>query len=172
MGIMDIAVRHAEESDLDALAAYEVTIAEISFGDDAVADPAVHRKKLAKALDRDRAGMLVATAGRNGAAGDGGTYGGTSGDAVVGWLWLAVNTNFLTGQRYANFRSLAVSEGPGSDRVGEVLLERALEYARSEQLTEIVGKVHVGNDAMRVLYRKYGFAPTALTMKRRLDTDS
>ncbi|MGA8117838.1 MAG: GNAT family N-acetyltransferase [Actinocatenispora sp.] len=166
---MDIAVRHAEESDLDALAAYEVTIAEISFGDDAVADPAIHRKKLAKALDRDREGMLVATAAPADADG-GGTDG--SGESVVGWLWLAVNTNFLTGQRYANFRSLAVSEGPGSDRVGELLLDRALAYARAEQLTEIVGKVHVGNESMRVLYRKYGFSPAALTMKRRLTVDS
>jgi L-amino acid N-acyltransferase YncA len=144
-------VRTAEERDLRELAAFEVTIAEVSFGEDAVDDPDVHLRKLTKALERDRPHMFVAEdrAGR-----------------VVGWLWLAVNTNFLTGARYANFRSLAVA--PDADpRTGDLLLEHALAHARDEGLTEVVGKVHVDNAGMRVLYRKYGFAPVFLTMRWR-----
>lgn len=146
-------IRQADERDLDALAAYEVTIAEVSFGDDAVTDPAVHRKKLAKALDRDRAGMFVAT---------------DDDDRPVGWLWLAINTNFLTGDRYANFRSLATSDLPGRDQVAADMIAHALEYASANKLTEIVGRCHVDNTGMRMLYRQFGFEPVSLTLRRRL----
>ncbi|HEY8471639.1 MAG TPA: GNAT family N-acetyltransferase [Natronosporangium sp.] len=148
-------VRLAEPRDLPALAAFEVTIAEVSFGEDAVTDPAVHQRKLAKALERDRAGMFVTD--RDNSTGP-----------VTGWLWLAINTNFLTGARYANFRSLAVApDAPAG--TAEALLEHALGYARAQQVTEVVGRVHVDNLAMRTLYRKYGFAPAFLTMKWRAD---
>ena len=146
-------IRTAEERDLDDLARFEVAIAEVSFGSEAVTDPAVHKGKLAKALDRDRESMFVAVDGA---------------DRAIGWLWFAVNTNFLTGQRYANFRSLAVTPDPESGRIGEALIEHALAFAGSQGLAEVVGKVHVGNDGMRVLYRRMGFEPVHLTMRRRL----
>jgi ribosomal protein S18 acetylase RimI-like enzyme len=150
---MPVAVRLAEPHDLPALAAFEVRIAEVSFGEDAVSDLDVHRKKLAKALERDRAGMFVTD----------GEFG-----RVTGWLWLAINTNFLTGARYANFRSLAVAPDapPGT---AEALLEHALAYARGQSVTEVVGRVHVDNLPMRTLYRRYGFAPAFLTMRWRAD---
>jgi L-amino acid N-acyltransferase YncA len=150
---MPVVVRLAQARDLPELAAFEVRIAEVSFGEDAVADPEVHHKKLAKALPRDRQSMFVTD-------GDGGR--------VTGWLWLAINTNFLTGARYANFRSLAVAPdaAPGT---AEALLEHALSYARRQQVTEVVGRVHVDNLPMRTLYRKYGFAPAFLTMRWRAD---
>jgi ribosomal protein S18 acetylase RimI-like enzyme len=146
-----VAVRPAEPRDLPDLAAFEARIAEISFGADAVSDLDVHHKKLAKAMDRDRASMFVADDG---------------GDRVAGWLWLAINTNFLTGARYANFRSLAAAPdaAPGT---AEALLDHALSYARECGVTEVVGRVHVDNAPMRVLYRKYGFEPAFLTMRWR-----
>lgn len=146
-------IRLAAERDLDALAAFEVTIAEVSFGDDAVTDPAVHRKKLAKALDRDRSSMFVAT---------------DPDDAPIGWLWIAVNTNFLTGDRYANFRSLAVSDHADRDEVAGALIDHAVDFATAEHLTEIVGRCHVDNAGMRMLYRRFGFQPVSLTLRRRL----
>lgn len=148
-------VRLAETRDLSALADFEVRIAEVSFGEDAVTDPQVHHAKLAKALGRDRDGMLVAEDEQG---------------RVVGWLWLAVNTNFLTGQRYANFRSLAVAPD-AAPRTAESLLDRALSYARHQGVTEVVGRVHVDNAPMRVLYRKYGFRPAHLTMRWRAGRD-
>src|SRR5438477_1810462 len=98
-------VRHPEAGDLDALAQFEIEIARISFPDDPVVDPEVHRKKLAKALERDREGMFVAEDVASG--------------KVVGWLWVALNTNFLTGEQYATFRSLAMEHGPNSAEVAD-----------------------------------------------------
>ena len=86
-------VRHPEAADLDALVQFEIDIARISFPDDPVVDPEVHRKKLQKALERDREGMFVAVEAETG--------------RPAGWLWVALNTNFLTGESYANFRSIS-----------------------------------------------------------------
>ena len=143
-------VRQAEERDLDVIADFEVEIARISFGDDAVDDPATHRKKLANALKKQPEGMFVA------ARGD---------EAPVGWLWMALNTNFLTGDRYANFRSLAVAELPERTEVAELLLDEGLAFAKRNDLTEVTGKVHVSNTGMRTLYRKFGFESTHLSMR-------
>jgi GNAT superfamily N-acetyltransferase len=87
---------------------------------------------------------------------------------VVGWLWVALNTNFLTNEHYATFRSLAVSPGPNSADVADLLFEHGIDYARSKDVREITGKVHVANVPMRVIYRKFGFEAEHLTMKKRL----
>jgi ribosomal protein S18 acetylase RimI-like enzyme len=144
-------IRQPDQGDLDALIAFEIEIARISFPDDPVIDPEVHRKKLQKALERDREGMFVAEDAQMG--------------AVVGWLWVALNTNFLTEEHYANFRSLAVSPGPGNSQIAETLFAHGIEYARQKGVTEITGKVHVSNVPMRVIYKKFGFKAEHLTMK-------
>jgi ribosomal protein S18 acetylase RimI-like enzyme len=148
-------VRNAGTDDLEALARFEIEIARISFPDDPVVDPEVHRKKLQKALERDRAGMFVAEHAETGRA--------------SGWLWVALNSNFLTGEHYANFRSLAVEPGPDSSQVAELLFGRGIEYARQNGAGEITGKVHVSNVPMRVIYRQFGFKAEHLTMKKRLE---
>jgi ribosomal protein S18 acetylase RimI-like enzyme len=146
-------IRQAEGRDLQALVDFEIQIARISFPEDPVDDPEVHRKKLSKAMERDREGMFVAEA---------------PGGEVVGWLWVALNTNFLTNEQYATFRSLAVAPGPGSADVANALFEHGIEYARARGVAEITGKVHVANVSMRVIYRKFGFEAEHLTMKKRL----
>jgi ribosomal protein S18 acetylase RimI-like enzyme len=147
-------IRPAAERDLDALADFEVTIAKVSFDDEAVTDLAVHRGKLEKALVRDPDTLWVAAS--------------TDDDRPIGWLWLASNTNFLTQQKYANLRSLAVSADADTEVIGEALLRKAVEYARDHGLTEITGKVHADNYGMRMLYRRVGLEPTHLTMRMRL----
>lgn len=152
----DFVIRPAAERDLDALAAFEVTIAENSFGDRAVTDLRVHRGKLQKALVRDPGSLFVAA---------------DADDHAIGWLWLATNTNFLTEERYATLRSLAVTPGPDSEVVAEALLRRGLQYAREHGLAEVTAKVHIDNYGMRVLYRRVGLEPVNLTMRGRLDPE-
>jgi ribosomal protein S18 acetylase RimI-like enzyme len=146
-------IRQAEGRDLPALVDFEILIARISFPDDPVDDPEIHRKKLSKAMERDREGMFVAE---------------SQGGEVVGWLWVALNTNFLTGEQYATFRSLAVAPGPDSADAADALFAHGIDYARDKGVTEITGKVHVANVSMRVIYRKFGFEAEHLTMKKRL----
>jgi ribosomal protein S18 acetylase RimI-like enzyme len=147
-------IRQAEERDLPSIVDFEIQIARISFPEDAVDDPAVHRKKLSKAMERDREGMFVAES--------------LAGGEIAGWLWVALNTNFLTNEPYATFRSLAVAPGPESAQVADLLFTHGIEYARSQGVSELTGKVHVANVSMRVIYRKFGFEAEHLTMKKRL----
>jgi ribosomal protein S18 acetylase RimI-like enzyme len=148
-------LRAPQESDLPVIVDFEIEIARISFPDDAILDPAVHRKKLEKALERDRDGMFVAQNRETG--------------AIEGWLWVALNTNFLTGEHYATFRSLATKHGadhPESATVADLLFAHGIDYAEQKGIREITGKVHVDNTAMRLVYRKFGFQAEHLTMKR------
>jgi GNAT superfamily N-acetyltransferase len=147
-------VRDATERDLDAAAGFEVEIARVSFGDEAIEDPALHRKRVAAALGKPGEVTLVAVA--------------AAGPAVpVGWAWLSGRTNSLTGARYGNFRSLAVTAGPHRSEVAELLMAAVLRAAASAGYQHLTGKVHARNLGMRALYRKFGFEAAHLTMEWR-----
>jgi L-amino acid N-acyltransferase YncA len=148
-------IRNAQDADLDAIAGFEIEIAVVSFGDEAITDPALHRRRVTGALGRPGEVTLVGTA-----AGQPGQ--------VLGWAWLSARTNSLTGARYGNFRSLAVADVPGRPLLGELLLAEVLAAAEQAGLTHLTGKVHAANLGMRALYRKFGFTATHLTMERRL----
>jgi len=145
-------IRPATAGDLDALVRYEIEIARISFGDDAVTDPALHRKRITGSLGKPDEVTLVAD--RDG--------------TVVGWVWLSGRTNSLTGDRYGNLRSLATSDVPGRGAVAELLLGAALSAARERGVSEVVGKVHMRNVNMRAVYAKLGFAAEHLSMRKAL----
>ena len=145
-------IRPATAGDLDALVGYEIEIARISFGEDAVTDPALHRKRITGSLGKPDEVTLVAD--RDG--------------AVVGWVWLSGRTNSLTGDRYGNLRSLATSDVPGRGAVAELLLGAALSAARERGVSEVVGKVHMRNINMRAVYAKLGFAAEHLSMRKAL----
>ena len=145
-------IRPAAAGDLDALVGYEIEIARISFGDDAVTDPALHRKRITGSLGRPDEVTLVAD--RDG--------------AVIGWVWLSGRTNSLTGDRYGNLRSLATSDVPGRSAVAELLLDAALSAARERGVSEVVGKVHMRNVNMRAVYAKLVFAAEHLSMRKAL----
>jgi len=145
-------IRPAMDGDLDALVDYEIEIARISFGDEAVTDPALHRRRITGSLGKPDEVTLVAE--RDG--------------AVVGWIWLSGRTNSLTGDRYGNLRSLATSDVPGRSAVAELLLDAALSAARDRGVSEVVGKVHMRNVNMRAVYAKFGFAAEHLSMRKAL----
>ncbi|MFJ1804852.1 MULTISPECIES: GNAT family N-acetyltransferase [unclassified Streptomyces] len=142
--------RGADERDLAAIGRFEAEIARVSFGEDAIDDPARWASRLGRAMEKSKEGMIVA---------DG------PGEEPVGWCWVSINQNAMTGDRYANFRSLAVSPVDNRSDVAELLLTAGLEFCLANGITEVVGRVHVGNVPMRTVYRKFGFDPTSLSMK-------
>ena len=149
-------IRPAGEADLDAIVRYEIEIAVISFGAEAITDPALHRKRVTGAVGKPGETTLVAVAAE-------------APDEPLGWAWLSARTNSLTGERYGNFRSLAVSDVPDRSQIGEQLLAAVLAAADDAGMTQLTGKVHAANLGMRALYRKFGFTATHLTMERRRD---
>jgi L-amino acid N-acyltransferase YncA len=149
-------IQPARQDDLDAIVRYEIDIAVISFGAEAITDPALHRKRVTSALGKPGEITLVAMAADGPAE-------------PLGWAWLSARTNSLTGDRYGNFRSLAVSDVPDRSQIGELLLAAVLAAADEAGMTQLTGKVHAENLGMRALYRKFGFKATHLTMERRRD---
>jgi GNAT superfamily N-acetyltransferase len=156
-------IRRAAEGDLDAIAQFEIEIARISFSDDAITDPALHRKRVSGGLGKPGEIMLVAVAAPEPAARPAPADG-----TLAGWAWMSPRTNSLTGARYGNFRSLAVADIPDRSQVGELLLAAVLQAAADAGLAQLTGKVHAGNLGMRTLYRKFGFEAAHLTMEKRL----
>jgi L-amino acid N-acyltransferase YncA len=150
----DYLVRAATDADLEAIVGYEIEIAVVSFAEEAITDPALHRKRVAGALGKPGEIALVAVSRQ-------------APDVPVGWAWLSARTNSLTGDRYGNFRSLAVSEVADRSLIGELLLAAVLDAADAAGMTQLTGKVHAGNLGMRALYRKFGFTATHLTMERK-----
>lgn len=149
-------VRTAVPADLEVLAAFEIDIAKASFPANPLVDPRFHVQRLRRAMDESEgAGMLVVEEAAT--------------TTVVGWAWVALRQNSLTGERYAAFRSLAARPGDDRAHVAELLMEAAISHARSGGVREIIGKVAVANAAMRVLYRKFGFTPRHLTMQLGLE---
>ena len=155
-GTAGFLIRPAQESDLDVIAGFEIDIARASFGDEAIEDAALHRKRVAAALGKPGEVTLVAVAVQGGGEG-----------APVGWAWLSGRTNSLTGARYGNFRSLATANVPGRGTVGELLMAAVVQAAAEAGYTHLTGKTHASNLGMRALYRKFGFEATHLTMEWR-----
>ena len=148
-------IRGAADSDLDAIAGFEIEIARASFGAEAITDPALHRKRVSGALGRPGEITLIAAAAH-------------APGAPVGWAWMSERTNSLTGARYGNFRSLAVADGPDRGRIGELLLAAVLRAAADARFSQLTGKVHARNLGMRMLYREFGFEATHVTMELHL----
>ena len=153
---MSYLIRPAENADIARIVDFEVDIAIISFGDDAITDRAVHERRVTSSLGK--AGEVTLVAG--------------SDSEVLGWAWLSRRTNSLTGARYGNFRSLAVADHPSRGEIGEALLDAVISRCRADEIGELVGKVHADNLGMRALYRKFEFEPVHLTMRKRLDAES
>ena len=177
-------IRPARESDLDVIAGFEIDIARVSFGAEAIEDPALHRKRVAAALGKPGEVTLVAVAMVAEApaaealvaeapvaealvaeAPAAETY--QRAGVPVGWAWLSGRTNSLTGARYGNFRSLATADIPGRAEAAELLMAAVLRAADEAGYTHLTGKTHARNLGMRALYRKFGFEATHLTMERR-----
>jgi predicted methyltransferase/GNAT superfamily N-acetyltransferase len=149
-------IRSATEADLDTIAGFEIDIARASFGDEAVEDRLLHRRRVAAALGRPGEVTLVAVA-----------EGAGPGAVPVGWAWLSGRTNSLTGARYGNFRSLATADLPDRADIAELLMQAVLAAADQAGFQHLSGKVHASNLGMRALYRKHGFGASHLTMERR-----
>jgi ribosomal protein S18 acetylase RimI-like enzyme len=148
-------IRPATDADLDHIAAFEVDIAKVSFGDDAITDAAFHRRRVAGALGKPGEIALIAVA--------------SDGTAEpLGWAWMSARKNSLTGERYGNFRSLAVADVAGRAEIGDLLMTAVVAGAEDEGLVHLSGKVHAANLGMRALYRAFGFTATHVTMEKRV----
>lgn len=142
-------IRKANENDISCIAEMEREICEISFQENAITDILFHEKRLLKAMFSNNEGMYVVE----------------SENQIMGWLWMDAKENFLTKERYINFRSFYIDEKIRGTKIVNQLLQKGFEYARKVNAKKIVGKVFVENIPMRAIYKNAGFHATHLTME-------
>lgn len=147
-----MAIRLIEAKDLQEIAGWEREIAIISFGEEAITDIAFHLRKLEKAVQRERSGMLVWE----------------TDECIAGWMWMSGRMNSVTQDVYMQFRSFYIREAYRGTPGVDALFGAGMQWAVNEGCQNIVGHVHVHNLPMRALYKKYGFTPTHLTMEYRV----
>lgn len=145
-------IRSIDEKDLDTIAKYEIDISKISFGEDAITDLKFHKNKLLKAMESKKDGMYVMF----------------NENEIIGWLWMTKKTNYISGDDYINFKSFYINEKFRGDSYIDVLLQKGIEFAYINKAKYIVGKVNIENISMRLIYKKFGFKPTHLTMELKL----
>ena len=146
-------IRSIQESDIEKIALYELEISKISFGIDAITDIDFHKKKISKAIPAEKDGMLVLC----------------ENNIIIGWLWMTNKINYLSGANYINFKSFYIEEIARGEKYTNLLLEKGIEFAYEKKAKYIVGKVNINNVPMRLIYKKFGFTPTHLTMELKLE---
>ena len=146
-------IEEIKEEDIEKIALMEKEISIISFGEDAILDIEFHKKKILKALDKEKSGMLVLK----------------ENNKIAGWLWMAVKCNYLTEEKYINFKSLYIDKEFRGDKYTEALVQRGIKFAEDNKAKHIVGKVNINNLPMRLIYKKFGFKPTHLTMELKME---
>ena len=77
--------------------------------------------------------------------------------------------NYLSGANYINFKSFYIEEIARGEKYTNLLLEKGIEFACEKKAKYIVGKVNINNVPMRLIYKKFGFTPTHLTMELKLE---
>ena len=87
-----VALRRLEPEDVPVVAQFEREIAEISFPDDPVTDPAFYERKLRQAVTDAKSEPMV----------------GEAGGRIVAWAWIGTRENFITHERYGELRSFYV----------------------------------------------------------------
>jgi L-amino acid N-acyltransferase YncA len=142
-------IRTIEERDIPAVAEFERDIAVVSFRESAMTDLSFHQKKLGKALDRESEGMLVLEE-------DG---------QIAGWLWMTVQTNSVSNEKYINFKSFYMNPHPKEADLTGALMQAGMDFAARKGVDKIVGKVFAGNLPMRMVYKRFGFKPAHITME-------
>lgn len=146
VGASRFRIRDLTAADVDVVAGFEAGIAVRSFAEEAVTDLGHYRKKLGKLLKYgdDWTKVLVLPQ-----AGDR--------ELVAGWAWVSPRQNFITGDAYADFRSLYVDGAAAGSVAAVALLRAVIAHCEDKGFTRIVGRTASGNAAMRALYALAGF---------------
>jgi putative acetyltransferase len=132
-----VVVRRAREQDLDAIVDLFVEVAAEGrwIGTELPVDRHHRRRRLAEALDKERAAILVAEAGGR----------------IVGHLGMD-----LAGYGVADFGMLVADRWRGRG-VGSALLRAAIDWAREAGAHKVALQVWPHNAAAIALYEKFGF---------------
>src|SRR5215813_3062873 len=147
-----VVLRRLAPEDIPVLAQFEREIAEISFPDDPVTDPAFYERKLRQAVTDGKSEPMV----------------GETDGRIVAWAWIGARENFITHERYGELRSFYVVEDFRGTGYAIKLMRACLDYCATHGLTRLSGRTHAANESMQSVYEMYGFEAKHVVYERRV----
>ena len=147
-----VVLRRLAPDDVPVVAQFEREIAEISFPDDPVTDPAFYERKLRQAVTDGKSEPMVGEA-------DG---------RIVAWAWIGTRENFITHERYGELRSFYVVADFRATGYAMKLMRACLDYCATHGLARLSGRTHAANEAMQSVYEMYGFEAKHVVYERRI----
>jgi GNAT superfamily N-acetyltransferase len=145
-----VVLRRLEPEDIPVVAQFEREIAEISFPDDPVTDPAFYERKLRQAVTDQKSEPMVGEA-------DG---------RIVAWAWIGTRENFITHERYGELRSFYVVADFRGTGYAMKLMRACLDYCATHGLARLSGRTHAANEAMQSVYEMFGFEAKHVVYER------
>jgi GNAT superfamily N-acetyltransferase len=145
-----VVLRRLAPEDISVVAQFEREIAEISFPDDPVTDPAFYERKLRQAVGDAKSEPMVGVA-------DG---------RIVAWAWIGVRENFITHERYGELRSFYVVADFRGTGYAMKLMCACLDYCATHGLARLSGRTHAANEAMQSVYQMFGFEAKHVVYER------
>ena len=148
-----LAFRSYQPGDFPAVLEFEREIARLSFPDAPMLDAAFHRQKLEKAAESASDGLRVAVLG----------------DEIVGWLWLKVEKDRTTGERFGYVKSIIVKLTHRHQGFGARLIKVAEEYFRGKGVRRVDLIVGADNYAACLFFEELGYEREHSTLRKVLD---
>ncbi|WNZ54039.1 GNAT family N-acetyltransferase (plasmid) [Microbulbifer sp. MKSA007] len=148
----DYLFRTLEHKDLEMVADFECEIAINSFGEDAVTDRSLYKKRLLP---------LVGAMGAFVAETD-------SGD-IAGWALITSRANATSNEVYGDFRSYYIAPEHRGGRLAFSLITEVIEYGLRNEWSRIVGRTAATNKAMQSIYRFFDFEAKHIVYELSLD---
>src|SRR4029077_5164118 len=147
-----VVLRRLAPDDISVVAQFEREIAEISFPDDPVTDPAFYERKLRQAVTDAKSEPMV----------------GEAGGRIVAWARIGARENFITHERYGELRSFYVVKDFRGTGYAMKLMRACLDYCATHGLARLTGRTHAANESMQAVYEMYGFEAKHVVYERRI----
>ena len=147
-----VVLRRLAPEDISVVAQFEREIAEISFPDDPVTDPAFYERKLRQAVTDQKSEPMVGEA-------DG---------RIVAWAWIGTRENFITHERYGELRSFYVVADFRGTGYAMQLMRVCLDHCARNGLARLSGRTHAANESMQSVYEMFGFDAKHVVYERRI----
>jgi ribosomal protein S18 acetylase RimI-like enzyme len=148
-----LSIRNFRLTDFPTILGFEREIAERSFPEAPILDEDYHRRKLEKAVESGHEGLKVAVLGGE----------------IVGWLWLRVEKDRTTNEKFGYIKSIIVKPDYRYQGLGKKLIGAAGEYFLSRGIRRIDVIASAANYEATLFFEGLGYEREHLTMRKQLD---
>lgn len=151
--VQRLTLRDFRLTDFPTILEFEREIARKSFPEAPILDEDYHRRKLERAVESGHEGLKVAVLG----------------DEVVGWLWLRVEKDRSTNEKFGYIKSIIVKPGYRYQELGTKLINASEEYFRGKGIRRVDVIASAPNYEATLFFEGLGYARAHSTMRKRLD---